>query len=67
VRQAAIVEDMRGQGVGEIGATLIETDANFPARDLFAKCGFSETAKGLWQLRRSAAPAPAPAHVRIEH
>ncbi len=48
-------------GLGEATAILIETDANFPCRDLFKKSGFFEI-DGVW---RSGAPIHIPAHIRL--
>ncbi len=55
---AALLEDVRG----ETTASYRETDANFPCRDLYKRCGFVEAPDGWrkpadWLLQR-------PAHVR---
>jgi len=43
-------------------ARLVETDANFLCRDLFARCGFT-AAEGEWRLAAPGA-VPRPAHIR---
>jgi len=47
-----IVQTLRSRGADTIVASLLETDANFPCRDLFAKTGFTAEQDGsMWKLR----------------
>ena len=39
---ATIVRSLRAKGIGAIAGRLVETDVNFPCRNLFSKCGFTE-------------------------
>jgi len=59
-----IVGDLRGAGAPSVTAPLVETAANFPCRDLYAKLGFEETKAGEWRLDESTALVQ-PAHVLI--
>lgn len=60
-----VVAALRSHGAPCITGLLVETDANFPCRDLFAKCGFVATGDGRsWTLAPDQAMAP-PAHVEI--
>ena len=60
---AAVVEEMRSKGVKEIRAQIIETDVNFPCRDLFQKCGFVK-AGDEWVLMPDTLVC-APSHVTV--
>jgi FkbH-like protein len=66
---AAIVESVRAgfrteiHG-HEIHGHLVETEVNFPCRDLFAKCGFART-DGQWVLAGETT-LRAPAHIKGE-
>jgi FkbH-like protein len=39
---AEITGTLRASGIPEITATLVETEANFPCRDLYQRCGFTQ-------------------------
>jgi FkbH-like protein len=59
-----LVAFLRANGAAEIVARLVETNANFPCRDVYAKAGF--VARGQdWVLDANASPK-APAHVRVD-
>jgi FkbH-like protein len=61
-----IVFAMRSAQPGAISGRLIRTDVNFPCRDLFRKCGFTDpNDSGEWVLAPHAA-IPFPEHVTIE-
>jgi FkbH-like protein len=53
-----ILQRLRGQGATEVTACFTATDANFPCRDLFARCGF-DGQDGQWT--KSLQPQPLPA------
>jgi hypothetical protein len=58
-----IVEAQRAEGVSTIRGLLIDTDVNFPCRDLFAKCGFVREEE-CWVLSANLA-VKMPEHVTI--
>ncbi len=58
-----LVDVMRRRGAGRIFGSLLETEVNFPCRDLFEKCGFAKDGD-LWVLEDCAAVQP-PQHVKI--
>jgi FkbH-like protein len=60
---ARLVATMREAGAGEITARLVETDANFPCREVYAKAGFEKFGSG-WRLAPGGSVA-APLHVRV--
>jgi FkbH-like protein len=39
---AHLTGELRAAGVPEVSATLVETEANFPCRDLYERCGFAQ-------------------------
>ncbi len=49
---------------GQVRGRIVTTDANFLARDLFARLGFRETAPGVWLGPADPRP-PIPAHVTL--
>jgi FkbH-like protein len=49
---ATVVPAVRASGAAEIRGYLVETDVNFPCRDLFAKSGFIKTEE-MWMLPSS--------------
>jgi FkbH-like protein len=59
-----IVSKLREDGALTIQAHLVDTDVNLPCRDLFAKCGFVQTADA-WVLPHGV-QVSLPAHVRME-
>ena len=61
---ATIVPEIRASDESEISALLVETEANFPCRDLFSKCGFVRKA-GKWVLPGDTT-IRLPAHIRCE-
>ena len=66
VEQAALAHlagVMRAGGVGAITAQLVETEVNFPCREVFAKAGF-HSAGTDWDLNAGDVPV-APAWVRV--
>jgi FkbH-like protein len=44
---ANLIGTLRAAGITEVAADLVETAANFPCRDLFARCGFTQR-DGEW-------------------
>ena len=60
---AQVVARIRAGGPGDITGALVATDANFPCRDLFQKCGFF-TNGSSWTLTDGAAISN-PSHVTI--
>jgi FkbH-like protein len=60
----AIVDDLRAAGTSAIRGRLIETDANFPCRTLFASCGFIRD--GEWWTLPPGRAIEAPGHVTME-
>jgi FkbH-like protein len=62
---ATVVEGMRAARPGPVTGSLIHTDVNFPCRDLFSKCGFTDAnGSGEWVLADDATPT-VPKHVTI--
>ena len=61
---AVIVRGLRDRGARAVRGRLIETDVNFPCRELFARCGFSQDDQ-WWTLAPGQA-VDAPAHVVVE-
>ncbi len=61
---AHLTGQLRAGGAGDIVARLVETDANFPCRDVYAKAGFGTVGQD-WLLPASST-AWAPPHVRID-
>lgn len=60
---ARLAATLRAAGVGEITARLVETDANFPCREVYAKAGF-EKSGALWRLAAGTCIATPP-HVKV--
>jgi FkbH-like protein len=46
---AHLIGTLRAAGVPEVSAVLVETEANFPCRDLYERCGFTRR-DGAWVL-----------------
>jgi FkbH-like protein len=62
---AILVANIRASLPGPVTGRLVHTDANFPCRDLFSKCGFIDPdSTGNWVLPPDATPA-VPEHVTI--
>jgi FkbH-like protein len=61
---ATLVPVIRGASSIEIYGHIVETEVNFPCRDLFAKCGFSRTPAD-WVLR-SDTIIRSPRHIQCE-
>lgn len=61
---ATIVRSLRAEGIGAIVGRLVETDANFPCRNLFSKCGFTEHDQEEWLLLGGRETA-VPGHVTV--
>jgi FkbH-like protein len=61
---STVVSGMRGARKIDIHAQLVETDVNFPCRDLFAKCGFVKADEG-WTLPGEVT-VRAPLHIQCE-
>ena len=62
---AIIVAAMRASDPGPVTGRLLHTDVNFPCRDLFRDCGFTETGEaGAWVLAPETA-LDVPEHVTI--
>jgi FkbH-like protein len=63
---AKIVGRIRATHPGLVTGQLVHTDVNFPCRDLFSKCGFTdETGGGTWTLSPEATMVM-PGHVTFE-
>jgi FkbH-like protein len=60
---AHIVGSLADGGSDEVKGRLVETDANFPCRDLFAKCGFEE--RGNHWVLAPGTIVETPTHVRM--
>lgn len=58
-----VVEWARARGPGDVKGVLVSTDANFPCRDLFQKCGFMSD--GLSWVLSATATLPKAPHVSI--
>jgi FkbH-like protein len=61
---AEVLRRLRAAGAGTVTARVVETDANLPCRDLFARCGFVAGADGVWTSGPADAPA-VPGHVKV--
>jgi FkbH-like protein len=61
---AAIVDSIRAGSRAQIHGHLVETEVNFPCRDLFAKCGFART-DGQWVLAGETTVLT-PVHIKCE-
>jgi FkbH-like protein len=61
---AAIVRRMRAAGLCEVRGFIIETDVNFPCRDLYAKLGFVKSGDE-WVLKADFSVS-SPSHVTVE-
>jgi FkbH-like protein len=60
-----VVGFLRAGGARAVRGKLVETDVNFPCRDLFSKCGFRKGDGAEWVLGPKASVA-VPAHVTID-
>ena len=60
--EIAVISALLAAMPGTVAAKIEPTDANFLCRDLYARCGFTET-DGIW-TRISEPKLPLPAHVR---
>jgi FkbH-like protein len=60
---AVLITAMRAGGAARVAGQLVETDANFPCRDLFEKCGFV-LGGNSWVLGADVA-VEMPAHVTV--
>ena len=60
---AVIVAEMRADGARHVTGQLLETDVNFPCRDLFTRCGFAVD-QNHWILEE-ATQLNVPQHVRV--
>ena len=62
---AGLVATLRAAGGSTLTGKLVETEANFPCRNLFAKCGFKKV-DGNWILER-ATEVVLPGHITLDH
>jgi FkbH-like protein len=61
---AMIVNKMRANGAKQVTGELVETDVNFPCRDLFSRCGFNGNGQS-WTLTEDTL-LDAPSHVTVD-
>jgi FkbH-like protein len=62
---AAVCRRLHGARGSKLVARLNETDANFPCRDLYARCGFAADG-GHW-TKPHAQPIEVPSHIALTH
>lgn len=60
-----LLQELKAKLQSDVTATITETDANAPSRDLWRTCGFLEQ-DGVYVHPRSFPDVPQPAHVEVE-